>query len=326
MPVKLLISVCLSLLVTLGVAVAIVFSQQPQVPDGAVGLDFSTQIAGAHAHPAPLQHVAMRDGYPLPVRRYGSGAADLPLLVLVHGWGLNGLQFDSLANALRGNADVVVPDLRGHGSDPKRRGDVAYIGQLEDDLADLVSAIKTQDQRVVMGGHGAGGGLVVRFAGSAHGEMLDGAVLLAPFLGTNAPMTRPHAGGWAYRANRRIVGLSVLNTLGITAFNDLPVVAFNMPSGDAEAPSGGKVTTRYSYRMNTSFAPRRDYLADVAALPPFLLMAGSRDEAFDATVYAPSMAAATDQGRYLTLNGATHLDIVNDGRTLAEIKEFLDEY
>ena len=41
-----------------------------------------------------------------------------------------------------GIAHIITPDLRGHGFSPERRGDIDYIGQLEDDLADLISELK----------------------------------------------------------------------------------------------------------------------------------------------------------------------------------------
>ena len=73
-------------------------------------------------------------------------------------------------------------------------------------------------------GHSSGGWLVVRFAGGAHGDLIDHAVLLAPFLKYNAPTTRENAGGWAYTMVRRIIGLSMLNTFRITALNYLPII------------------------------------------------------------------------------------------------------
>ncbi|QUJ77819.1 alpha/beta fold hydrolase [Sulfitobacter albidus] len=323
--VKIILSIAASFVVTLMVAVGLAFSQEPQVPEGGGGLDFSEQLGGSDTAPAPLQSVPARDGYAMQYRRY-EGAEGAPLLVLVHGSGWHGLQFDSLAKALQGKADVIVPDLRGHGTAPGRRGDIDYIGQFEDDLADLIDSQRRPGQAVILGGHSSGGGLVIRFAGGAYGETLDGAVLLAPYLQHDAPTTRSASGGWAHVALRRIIGLSILNTFRISVFNHLPVIAFNMPQDVLDGPLGDTATTRYSYRLNTGFAPRRDYLADVAALPPFLLLAGSRDEAFVAELYGPTMADATEKGRYLVLNGATHLDIVNDGRTRAEIEAFLDGY
>jgi pimeloyl-ACP methyl ester carboxylesterase len=317
--------ILISIVITLVIAVTLVFTQRPKTMSGEGGLDFSRQLASGSETPAPLLSIPMRDGYDLKVRTYG-GADNVPLLVLVHGSGWHGLQFDNLGNALQGNVDVIVPDLRGHGTAPGRRGDIDYIGQYEDDLADMIAAVAKPGQKVIMAGHSSGGGLVVRFAGGEHGDMLDGAVLLAPFLKHNAPTTRPNSGGWAHVLTRRIIGLSILNTFQIKALNHLPIIQFNMPQVVLDGPLGDTATVAYSYRLNTSYAPRSKYLEDVAVLPPFILLAGGADEAFIAQEYAPTMGAVTDKGRYELMTGATHLDIVDDPRTRAIIEGFLNEF
>lgn len=317
--------ILISIVITLAIAVILVFTQRPKVMSGEGGLDFSRQLESGSETPAPLLSIPMRDGYDLKVRTYG-GADNVPLLVLVHGSGWHGLQFDSLGKALQGNADVIVPDLRGHGTAPGRRGDIDYVGQFEDDLADMISAVAKPGQKVILAGHSSGGGLVVRFAGGEHGDMLDGAVLMAPFLKHNAPTTRPNSGGWAHVLTRRIIGLSILNTFQIKALNYLPIIQFNMPQVVLDGSLGDTATVAYSYRLNASYAPRSKYLEDVAALPPFILLAGGADEAFIAQEYAPTMGAVTDKGRYELMTGATHLDIVDDPRTRAVIEGFLNEF
>lgn len=322
---KILMPIVISICLTLAVAVILVFSQRPIEMEGEGGLDFTRQLQSGDGDPAQLQPLRMADGYDMQIRTYG-GADDVPLLVLVHGSAWHGLQFDSLAKGLAGKADVVVPDLRGHGTTPGMRGDITYIGELEDDLARMILMLKKPDQKVIMAGHSSGGGLVVRFAGGRYGNMLDGAVLMAPFLSHKAPTTREASGGWSHVLLRRIIGLSILNTFKITAFNHLPIIQFNMPKVVLDGPLGDTATTSYSYRLNTSFAPRSDYLADIAALPPFVLVAGTTDEAFFADQYAPTMGAVTDKGRYELLLGASHLDVVNDPRTQGIIEGFLDEF
>jgi pimeloyl-ACP methyl ester carboxylesterase len=307
------------------IALGLIASQPPGDVRGEGGLDFASQIEAGLAEPLPLTPVKMRDGFPLQVRHL-DGPEGAPLLVMVHGSGWHGAQFDRLARELAGQADVLVPDLRGHGAKPGRRGDVEYIGQFEDDLADLIAAYRKPDQKVILLGHSSGGGLVVRMAGGAHGDLLDGAVLLAPFLKYNAPTTRPNSGGWAMPLTRRIIGLSMLNGAKITALNHLTVIQFAMPQAVLDGPLGHTATTAYSFRLNTSFAPRADYTADIAALPPFLLAVGDKDEAFFAEKYQPLMSTLTDQGRYALIPDAAHLDMVDDPQTLTEIKGFLSEF
>ncbi len=322
---KIAVFAAISLGITLAIALGLIASQPTSEMTGEGGLDFDNTLA-AGAPDAPATHaVPMRDGYELQVRRYAGPSPDAPLLVLVHGSGWHGLQFDGLAKALSSQVEVLVPDLRGHGAAPGRRGDVDYIGQFEDDLADLINASAPEGRSIIMGGHSSGGGLVIRFAGGTHGAMMDKAVLLAPFLKHNAPTMRPNSGSWTQALTRRIIGLSMLNALRIRALNHLTIIQFNMPRAVLEGPLGDTATTAYSYRLNTSFAPRGDYLKDIAALPPFLLVAGTADEAFDAARYEPTMAAVSSKGQYLLVGGVGHLDIVMADETLGAMQEFLGD-
>jgi pimeloyl-ACP methyl ester carboxylesterase len=293
----------------------------PQRAPKAGGLDFTAQLAQNNA-PIALQSQAMRDGYALPFRAI-SGPVGAPLLVMIHGSGWHGMQFEGLAAALALRGDILIPDLRGHGIAPQRRGDIDYIGQFEDDLADLITARARPGQKVVLLGHSSGGGLVIRFAGGAHRDMISGAVLLAPFLHHAAPTTRPNSGGWAQINLPRIIGLSILNRAGITALNGLKIVRFAMPDAVLNGPLGATATTAYSYRLNTSFAPRDDYMADLAALPPYLLVVGQADESFVADAYAPLLGRAGAKGAVHILPDVTHLGVVNDANTAALVAKYL---
>lgn len=319
---KIVFHIGVSLCITGVVALGLIASQHIKELPERDGLDFTSAFAQDLSQAPESQDVTMRDGSTLAVREYGA-QTNGPLLIMVHGSGWNGLQFDGLATSLSGQAHILAPDLRGHGAAPERRGDVDYIGQLEDDLADLIKAKAKPNQKVMMLGHSSGGGLVVRFAGGVQGDMIDHAILLAPFLKHNAPTTRQNAGGWAYVLTRRIIGLSILNTFKITALNYLPIIQFNFPKQALEGSYGHTATSAYSYRLNTSFAPRSNYMKDIAALPPFSLISGREDEAFFATEYEPLMTQATGKGRYLLVEDTQHLGVVYAAETLAAIKEDL---
>jgi len=312
------------------IALGLIASQGPRgaaasaggVAAGQGGLAFDRLPAGAEAAPLDTAPVTMRDGTPLATRHL-PGPAGAPLLILVHGSGWDGSQFDALARRLEGAAEIVVPDLRGHGLSPRRRGDVDHVGQLEEDLADLIDRFRAPGRKVVLAGHSSGGGLVVRFAGGAYGAAMDRAILLAPFLQHDAPTTRPGSGGWARPLTRRIVGLSMLNAVGIHALDHLTAIEFAFPPEVLEGPQGGRATQAYSWRLNLSYAPRRDWRADVAALPPFVLAVGAEDEAFRPEAYRPAMSEVTDRGRYVVVEGRGHLDIIAAPEVEALIREVL---
>lgn len=321
---KVALSLGIGVVVSGGIALGLIASQGPLADPRAEreGLNFSVLAPGAEA--VALQHYTARDGQTLGFRRWDSRVEDAPLVIAVHGSGWHGAQFQGLGAALAGAglADVVAPDLRGHGPDPERRGDVDYIGQFEDDLADLIAAQAGDGQRVVMLGHSSGGGLVIRFAGGDHRALIDGAVLLAPFVQYDAPTQRPNSGGWAHVLTRRIIGLTMLNAVGIRALNHLQVMQFRFPDAVLDGPQGHTATRGYSYRLNTGFAPRRDWQGDIAALPGFLLVVGENDEAFVAESFEPTFSAITDRGRYASVPSA-HLDVVDHPRTFDRIADYL---
>lgn len=318
----------ISVAIYFAIALGLIASQRPgKLSSGEGGLDFVPLAGGKVREPAPLRSYTARDGVELSYRSYSSGRDDAPLLVFVHGSGWHGLAYDGLARAIaeNGAADVVLPDLRGHGANPKRRGDVDYIGQFEDDLADLIAILRKPGQKLVIGGHSSGGGLAIRFAGGQYGATLDAAVLLAPYLHYRAPTVRPDSGGWAHPLTRRIIGLVMLNNVGITALNGLPAIQFAFPQSVLGGPLGDTATAAYSFRLNTSYAPRDDYKADIAALPPFLLIAGSEDEAFVAGQYEPVMSQASPKGRYAIIDGVTHLAIIYSPQVGETIRRFLEK-
>nr|WP_323776517.1 alpha/beta fold hydrolase [Amylibacter sp.] len=308
--------VAISAVIYLVIAGGLILSQWPSKVAGE-GLSFAK--LGLIGDPVDPVTYKARDGVKLAVRVHGGQGG--PLVVVVHGSGGHGAAYDWLGAriAAETGARVLVPDLRGHGVNPAPKGDVAYIGQLEDDLADLIAQYRAEGQKLLLLGHSSGGGLVLRYAGGAYGDTMDGAVLLAPFLKYNAPTMRPSAGGWAQPLTRRLIGLSMLNMVGLKVLNGMTAIVFNLPEGAlAESMAGG-----YSFRMNTSFSPRADYLKDVAALPPFVVIAGQDDEAFLADQYQPVMSAVTDNGRYHILDGVSHLDVFTQEKTLDLVTDFM---
>lgn len=65
----------------------------------------------------------------------------------------------------------------------------AYFGQLEDDLEDLVAVVRKTSpyQPLTLLGHSAGSGFALRIASSPIQNLFARTVLLAPFLGHDAP-------------------------------------------------------------------------------------------------------------------------------------------
>jgi len=159
---------------------------------------------------------------------------------------------------------------------------------------------------LILGGHSSGGGLVVRFAGSEYGNAVDAYLLLSPFLKYNAPTVRPNSGDWAAPHMPRIIGLSMLNNVGIRFLNHLDVIDFNMPADYRD----GTETLTYSHRLNTGFAPR-NYKKDLMHMDqPLLLIAGLADESFVAEAFQPEISKYKKDAEVILVEDVTHMGLV----------------
>ncbi|MEO1289024.1 MAG: hypothetical protein AAFV93_14765, partial [Chloroflexota bacterium] len=143
-------------------------------------------------------------------------------------------------------------------------------------------------------------------------------LLLAPYLAFNAPTTRPNSGGWATPYTGRIIGLILLNNVGITALNRLPAVDFDMPP---EFKTGTE-TLSYTYRLNTGYVPQNYEVALEAIDVPLLLVAGDADEAFFADQYESTIIAYTEAD-VVILPDVSHMGAVVDDDVQIPIIEWL---
>jgi non-heme chloroperoxidase len=322
---KIALGICIAVLICAAIyfiiAAVLIMSGKPKKPaPGHGGLDFRELFVNYKNIPQ-LKTFAARDGKQLSYRHYPA-RADM-VIILIHGSGWHSRYLLPLGEFIssEGLAQVYTPDLRGHGSTPERRGDVDYIGQFEDDLADFITLIRRDNHKAMMivGGHSSGGGLAIRFAGSKYGHQADAYMLFSPYLQYNAPTIRPNSGGWAQPYTRRIIGLVLLNNVGIRWFNHLTVIDFNMPK---EARDGTE-TLSYTYRLNTSYAPR-DYKKDLHAITqPLLVVVGSADEAFYADQFEPVISQLT-KGKVKLLPGVTHMGAVVGPKVQPVVKEWLE--
>lgn len=320
-------------LIYLAIAIVLVFTNPPANQGDLINaqpntLDFSVTQKQDMSGLEELQSLVITGASPISFRFYPSITPTKRLIVLIHGSGWHSMQYAQMATWLanEGLGNVVTPDLRGHGVNPERRGDIDYIGQLEDDIAALITNLKNKHDitQTIIGGHSSGGGMVIRMAGGKHGKLADGWLLMAPFLKYNAPTMRLNSGGWAHTLVRRTVGLVMLNAVKITALNHLISIQFNMPKPVREGPLGHTATLAYSFRMNTSYAPRNDYEKDIGAITkPMLLLAGTNDEAFKAEAYQATFSAWTSTGEYKLLGGLGHLNLTHDPATFMAMKKWL---
>ncbi len=269
----------------------------------------------------PLESYFCKDGTNQKYRYYTSDTNNV--LILLHGSGWHSEYLQTLANYISSEklAHVYTPDLRGHGKNPEKRGDINYINQFEDDIADLIKKIKEKhpNSKLIIGGHSSGGGLAIRFSGSKYGNTADAYMLLSPYLKYNAPTIRSNSGGWAFTHLPRIIGLVMLNNIKISLFNFLPVIDFNMP----EKYHDGTETLSYSYRLNTGYAPN-NYKKDLIKMKQeSLVVIGEEDESFIADNFLPEMSTYKKDIVVKVIENVTHMGIVIDKDVRSVIKEWI---
>lgn len=288
-------------------------------PPELVSISAASKAVDFSALPAAERFQA-RDGTELTYRHYAP-AASTPatdrIAIVIHGSsGSSRGTIHALSHGLmtRG-VETYAVDIRGHGASGTR-GDIAYLGQLEDDLADLVGEIRKAHPSapLTLIGHSSGGGFALRVAGSPIQAMFSRTVLLAPYLGYDAPTTRPNSGGWASADIPRFIALSVLRGLGFPWAESLPTIAFAVPPN-----SGQALTQTYSYRLMRNFAVSRDFRQDLAAATkPVAIFSGAADELMASDKY---QVAVGDRATVTLFDGVNHMGIVSDPTAIARIAE-----
>jgi pimeloyl-ACP methyl ester carboxylesterase len=256
----------------------------------------------------PIASFPARDGVQLAYRAY-LGTTE-KIAILLHGSSGSSRGMHALGRALKANGvTAFAVDVRGHG-DSGARGDIAYIGQLEDDLADFVAYVRKTypTTPLTLIGHSSGGGFALRVAGSPLSNLFAQYIVLAPYLRHDAPTIRPRNGGWVNASVSRIIGLTILHRLGIEWFSGLPVLAFAIPQDLTDILTGS-----YSYRLFANYRPHDDYLEDFRrSSVPITVLVGKEDELFYADQYEPALTPVKQQVRIIVIPNVGHMAIVSD--------------
>jgi alpha-beta hydrolase superfamily lysophospholipase len=266
-----------------------------------------------------IERFQARDGTTLGFRHYAAtGPSAGRAAIVIHGSsGSSGTTIHALSGALAARGvETYAVDVRGHGASGTR-GDIAYLGQLEDDLADFVAVVRktTPTAPLTLIGHSAGGGFALRVAASPIQNLFARTVLLAPYLGYAAPTNRPNSGGWASADIPRILGLLALRAIGVNCCEALPVLAFAVP------PNSEKVLVpTYTDRLMRNFANHPDFRRDFAAATrPLTIIAGADDELMLADKYAEAVRGVTPSVDVKLIDGVNHMGIVSNPAAISLI-------
>mgnify|MGYP000173613798 CR=1 FL=1 len=297
-------------LIYLGLVPAMIFL--PQATLSAIGQEASDEELIANGirieqiYDYQDMQFTMRDGTTLAAQYYAGESQQIVLML--HGVTGNSRLFNEPAGMIRDatDASVYALDLRGHGNSGGDRGNVDYIGQYEDDLADTITALRElhPDHELIVLGYSMGGAIALRHA-AQNNETVDGYVLLAPNLGQDAPTANT---GEAPESNPdeepffqihipRIIGIAMYEQMGIRAFNSLPTMYFNLPE---------PFVNSYSYNAMMNSTPD-DYVAAFAAIDvPLLVIVGSNDETMQADAFPDMLDEVAPDGELHIVAGENH--------------------
>jgi alpha-beta hydrolase superfamily lysophospholipase len=270
--------------------------------------------------PGQVRYFKARDGAERLYRQYDGSGPDV--LVFFHGSTGDSRYLALLARriAAQTGLTVVTPDMRGHGPSPVHRGDVDYVGQQENDIADLLASLQSRNfKRIFMVGHSLGGGLAIRYAAGSQTPRPEGLILLAPFINQGSPAAFPGAGGWATAFMPRFIGIGVLHRYGINAFDDLAVLRFRSPPASRD----GNETSLYSWRLWMSATPRADWKKEIASLPcPNLIIGAAEDPFFRSEGY-PEVFKLAKTADVQIIPNLSHFDLVVDEQVVERVAKWV---
>jgi len=325
--------ICLTILAVLYFSSALILINGPE-PTFSMTTVFSISTAEADGIIEMLKQdyeygerrFRVRDGADLYARHFDAEAG--VTVLLLHGASGNSYLFNTSCGKIQEtvNAEIYALDLRGHGESAGRRGDLDYIGQYEDDVADVIAEIRAEkpNRKLILAGHSMGGGIALRYARKSGPSDVDGYLLFAPHLGFNSPTaysSQPRTDSTGEPRVKihvsRIIGLFMLNVFGIDGFNSLGITFYNNPSDSPQSPIGV-----YTYRASSSVAPT-DYRSALASVDrPLLVVVGSNDEAFSAEHFK-SVVEENSDGQVVLLDGVGHNGIMYDDKVLAAVAEWI---
>lgn len=255
------------------------------------------------------------DGQALAYRQYrkcahtGNGS-----VLLIHGSSARSASMHPLAKAMAAAGFAVYAlDMRGHGASGTR-GHIDRIGRLESDLQAFMREVCPPRPSTLVG-FSAGAGFALRVAGSSHQKLFDRYLLLAPFIGAQAPTQRPRNGGWAEVGVPRIVAILLLNALGFRFANAMTVIRFALSDED-----GALLTPQYDFNLASNFRPARDYIGTIRrARQPCAVMAGIDDEVFRSEQIEGIVREAGQNWPVTLLPNVGHMDLTLEPSAIATV-------
>jgi len=303
MPKKLLLGLISLMAVVAIIPVAVIALDAPSSPPPMASME---RTSGPNVGDVPPpRHFQARDGASL--QYYAYPAQPDNVAVLIHGTAGPGTSMHALAESLRAaGVTAYVLDIRGHGGSG-RRGDIDYVGQIDDDLVDFLGQLgpaRSGETRTLVGFSG-GAGFSIRFAGGPAGDLFDRYVFLSPIL-PGAPTLRPNSGGWVNVALPRLMTIAYLGRLGIHWFDGFPVISYAV-----SRDSSRDLTASYSYRLAMNFSAGRGYEGSLKNIRrPAAILVGDADEQVVADQFALLLQRLGVDIPVTIVPNMTHVDMI----------------
>lgn len=308
------ISIKKVILLSIIITVAFAWLSSTRKPETS-SLDFK-QLKTSQSHETSKNILfSARDGHSLGYRFFKKEKHET-LVILLHGSSYHGTYLLPLAHELSECADVCVSDIRGHGLSSPPKGTCEYIGQLEDDLADLITHLDKPYKKTIIIGHSSGGGLAIRFASGKYKNMAHSLILLSPAIITAPTMKTQGAHSWAHIEKITLAECLACNPFGITRFNKKPLITFNKPKELCD----GSETLTYDYNLMVSMHPQIPYEKALKKIQEkTLIIVGSDDEINKPEAFKKLFKPES----VIILEGVNHMGITTNEQATATIKKHL---
>jgi non-heme chloroperoxidase len=284
-------------------------------------INFSELLYDYSDIPDLIEYKSLDDSK-LNYRYYDSNSEKL--IILLHGSGYHSKYLYKFAKNIsdKNIAKVITPDLRGHGTQTIKRGDVDYIGQLDDDLDTFIQfCLETyKSKQIFIAGHSSGGGLALRLMGNQKRFQVDGYILLAPYLAHDSPTTNSKS-NWAKPLLVKVILANILNSFGLHWLDHVVTVKFNLP----EKYRDGSETLNYTHALITSFSPI-NYIKDLSeTTKKTILIVGENDEAMNASEYA-KILPKNNLFTLEVLPKINHMGVVIENNTIDIIEKWINNF
>jgi pimeloyl-ACP methyl ester carboxylesterase len=233
------------------------------------------------------------------------GGTGLPI-VLIHGFGLNRSIWKAMAENYLSEHTVILPDLRGHGESQATKGAFA-MDILAEDLVALLDFLNYD--KAVICGHSMGGYVALAFA-EKFPEHLSGLGLITTHAAADSKAKQKDRYQMVEAVREKgTVALAESLAPKLTKEDSVrrqcqQILAGTNPDGIIGALMG-----------MAERPPRMDLLPEIEG--PALVVAGKEDQIIEVEI-AQQMAGSLTQGRFLLIEDAGHMPMIEAPKALGE--------